>query len=65
MCPPGFTGTRCEQGKDGKLGPRQERLPGWGRLLNQEDGAWWVVRMPSGAGTLRPSSGPYTHPSYF
>lgn len=42
MCPPGFTGTRCEQGKeDRELGARQERLPGWGKTLGPR--GWSLV----------------------
>lgn len=43
MCPPGFTGTRCEQGKEeGAPGPGQERMPGWEKTLKPRGWTWRV-----------------------
>lgn len=44
MCPPGFTGTRCEQGEEeGELGPRQSDTP---QSLGAE---LWMRRLPLAA----------------
>lgn len=60
MCPPGFTGTRCEQGKERiVLGPGQERQPGWGKT-DRGAGAC-RVNVPNRFGTLGPNRGPSTH----
>lgn len=54
MCPPGFTGTRCEQGKE-DLG-RRGCLAG-GRPSNHGDGAWGV-KVPGSCYTLGSDRGP-------
>lgn len=59
MCPPGFTGTRCEQGKErrsqdlGRRGCLAEGGP-----FNHGDGAW-RVRILSRSLALGPDRGPY------